>query len=64
MYDIFKDIVLDSGGKTQGLVAFFLSFIVFSFIMVRAWRARRDDEKHVASLPLNNDTETSHTTQP
>lgn len=63
MYDIFKDIVLDSGGRTQGLVAFFLSFIVFSFIMVRAWRSRRDDEDHVTHLPLNNDSETSHTNQ-
>lgn len=64
MYDIFKDIVIDRDGVAQGLIAFILSFAIFSFVMVRAWRARRDDEDHVANLPLDNDSENSHTTQP
>ncbi len=63
MYDIFKDIIIDTDGMIQGLVAFIISFAIFSFVMIRAWRTRRDDDGHMANLPLSNDTETSHTTK-
>lgn len=60
---MFKNILLDNHALIQGTVAFFLSFTIFGYIMVKAWRMRREDASHLASLPLDNDTETSHTTQ-
>ncbi len=57
---MFKDIVTDDGAALQASVAFFVTFSVFLLIIIRAWRARRDDD-HVAHLPLEEDSETSHT---
>ncbi|MBT8037030.1 MAG: hypothetical protein KJO21_05755 [Verrucomicrobiae bacterium] len=57
---MFKEIVTDEGAALQAGVAFFITFSVFFLIMFRAWRVRRDDD-HVANLPLEGDSETSHT---
>ncbi len=57
---MFKGIVTDEGAALQAGVAFFLTFSVFLLIIIRAWRARRDDDR-VAHLPLDDDSETSHT---
>lgn len=57
---MFKDIVTDDGAVLQASVAFFVTFSVFLLIIIRAWRARRDDDR-VAHLPLEEDSETSHT---
>ncbi|MCP5536477.1 MAG: hypothetical protein H7A51_09630 [Akkermansiaceae bacterium] len=58
---MFKAIVTDEGAVVQASVAFFLTFSVFFLIMIRAWRVRRVDDDRVANLPLEDDSETSHT---
>jgi hypothetical protein len=60
---MFKHIIIDNHALIQGLVAFILSFTIFAYIMVKAWRMRKEDATHLANLPLDTDTETSHTTQ-
>lgn len=60
---MFKNIIIDNHALIQGSVAFFLSFSIFAYIMVKAWGMRSEDASHLASLPLDNDTENSHTTQ-
>ena len=54
---LFKNIVLDNGGQLQGAVAFLLSFSIFGYIMLRAWKMRKDEADHLASLPLDNDSD-------
>jgi len=54
---LFKNIVLDNGGQLQGIVAFILSFSIFGYIMVRAWKMRKTEADHLANLPLENDSE-------
>jgi len=54
---LFKNIVLDHGGQLQGAVAFLLSFSIFGYIMLRAWKMRKDEADHLASLPLENDSD-------
>lgn len=58
---MFKEIVTDKGAVLQASVAFFVTFSVFFLIMIRAWRVRRADDDRVANLPLEDDSETSHT---
>lgn len=57
---MFKDIVTSEGATLQAAVAFFVTFSVFLLIMIRAWRMRRENDDHVANLPLESDSETSH----
>ncbi len=58
---MFKNIVPDDGAALQALVAFIITFAVFSMIMLRAWHMRREDSDHMSSLPLEDDSETHHT---
>lgn len=58
---MFKEIVTDDGAALQATIAFFITFSVFALIIIRAWRVRRDDDDRVANLPLEGDSETSHT---
>lgn len=70
---MFKYIVIDNGALFQALVAFVLTFSVFLIIMLRAWKMRRSEADHLASLPLDNDSDsethistvsdTTHTTK-
>lgn len=54
---MFKYIILDNGGQLQGLVAFIISFSIFGYIMLRAWKMRKEEADHLANLPLENDSE-------
>jgi len=58
---MFKDIITSEGAAVQAAVAFFVTFSVFFLIMIRAWSVRRTDDDRVANLPLEDDSETSHT---
>ncbi len=58
---MFKDIITAEGAALQAGVAFFVTFSVFFLIMIRAWSVHREDDDRVANLPLEDDSETSHT---
>lgn len=58
---MFKEIITAEGAALQAGVAFFVTFSVFFLIMIRAWHVHRDSDDHVANLPLEGDSETSHT---
>lgn len=53
---MFKYIVIDNGALFQALLAFVLTFSVFLIIMLRAWKMRSSEADHLASLPLDNDS--------
>ncbi len=58
---MFKEIVTAEGAAIQAGVAFFVTFSVFFLIMFRAWHAHRDSDDRVANLPLEDDSDTTHT---
>ena len=58
---MFKNIVPDDGAALQALVAFIITFAVFSMIMLRAWHMRREDANRMSNLPLDDSSETHHT---
>ena len=57
---MLKNIVPDDGAALQALVAFIITFAVFSLIMLRAWRMRIDDSDKMSRLPLEGDSENNH----
>lgn len=59
---MLKNIVPDDGAALQALVAFIITFAVFSLIMLRAWHMRREDSERMSSLPLEGDSENHPTT--
>lgn len=57
MSDFINRITLDSGAMLQGILAFCVSFFLFGWMMSRAWTMGKDKFDHVATLPLEEDTE-------
>ena len=57
---MFKNIVPDDGAAIQAIVAFIITFAVFSLIMLRAWHMRLDDSDKMSRLPLEGDSENHH----
>jgi len=58
---MFKSIILDHGAAAQAIVAFVITSSVFGLIILRTWRMKKEDSAHLANLPLDSDSETSHT---
>ncbi len=58
---MFKDIVPDDGAALQALVAFIITFAVFSIIIFRAWHMRSEEATRMSSLPLDDEPKTNHT---
>ena len=54
---MLKNIVPDDGAALQAIVAFIITFAVFSLIMLRAWRMRSEDSEKMSRLPLEGDSE-------
>lgn len=54
---MLKNIVPDDSAALQALVAFIITFAVFSLVMLRAWRMRKSDSEKMSRLPLEGDSE-------
>jgi len=53
---MFKRVLYEDWQQIIPIIAFILTFAVFIVFVIRAIRMRKDDAGHMASLPLENDT--------
>ena len=61
MSKFFKRISYDEWTEVVPIIAFILTFGVFVFFVVRAFRLQRDEAGRMASMPLDLDPATANT---
>jgi hypothetical protein len=53
---MFKRLALEDWHTTLAILAFFITFGTFIFLVIRAILMKKEDRDHMANLPLENHT--------
>jgi len=56
---MFKRVIIEDWATILPVVSFFIFFVVFAAITVRALRLSKKDRDHMASMPLEDSSDTS-----
>lgn len=61
---MFKRVIVEDWATILPVVSFFIFFVVFAAITIRALRLGRKDRDRMASMPLDETTDTSQSRIP